>query len=88
MSDNYIGYFSQERHKPILLIDGELYLQDVSDKAYLKNFYMKIKEPKKITVIKNSDHCSNVFEHKGKIFYNKIVVNDIVKEIDLFLSEE
>lgn len=85
--DSFIDYFTQEWHKPFLIIDNELNLQGVNNEAYLTNFYMKIKEPKRLSIIKNSDHYSNVFEYKGRVLYNKTAVTGLVNEIDLWLRE-
>jgi pimeloyl-ACP methyl ester carboxylesterase len=85
--ENFIGYFTQERHKPFLIIDNELNLQGVNNEVYLTNLYVNVKGPKRLSIIKNSNHYSNVFEYKGRVFYNKIVVNDLVNEIDLWLRQ-
>lgn len=86
--DSFIGYFTQEWHKPLFIIDNELNLQGVNNEAYLTDFYLSIKEPKRLSIIKSSDHYSNVFEYKGRVFYNKIIVDTLVNEIDLWLKEE
>ncbi len=83
--DSYIDYFSQKGHKPIFLIDGEL--ETEKDRTYLKNYHLKIKEPKRYSTIKNSDHYGNTFMRKGIIFYNKKVIDDLASVIDSWLRK-
>jgi pimeloyl-ACP methyl ester carboxylesterase len=76
----YIPYFSQPSHKPLFLIDGER--EHKKDKIYLQNFYENITEPKKYLTVPNSDHYFNIEGFCGLNFYDKIVVDRAVDEID------
>lgn len=72
--EKHIAYFSQTHHKPLLLIDGER--ESAKDRAYLKNYYDKIEEPKSYLTIQNSDHYGNTWELGGFDLYDQGVMSD------------
>jgi hypothetical protein len=83
--EDYIEYFSQEGHKPVMLVDGELEAQE--DKLYLERFADIVTNPKKFVRLKRSDHYCNTAQSLGLVFYDKGVMNQLVHEIVQWLEQ-
>jgi pimeloyl-ACP methyl ester carboxylesterase len=83
--EDYLDYFSQKVHKPILLIDGEL--ESDKDKIYLQKAFDKLSEPKEYITIENSDHYFNTKNLDCFVFYDKKVISKAVNTIDRWISE-
>lgn len=85
---NYINDLSQEGHKPILLIDGQL--ESEADRIYLKEFYEAISEPKGYATIPSSDHYANTRSLPGRLhrlaLFDSRAVSQHVKAINRFLA--
>ncbi len=81
--ERFIPYFAKSLHKSFLLIDGER--ENTEDKEYLKNYFLRISEPKDYKTISNADHYLNTIGIKGVIFYDKKVIEEVVLIIDQWL---
>lgn len=81
----YKGYFSQNLHKPLLLIDGEL--ESEKDKLYLRNFFNGMTEPKRYITLKNSGHYCNTMSLLGSVLYDIKVINQTTNAIDRWRIE-
>lgn len=82
----YIHYFSQNWHKPLFLIDGEL--ESEKDKLYLRNFFNEITEPKKYITLAHADHYCNTMAFLSFAFYDKKTITQVINEIDRWIIRQ
>lgn len=80
--DNYVDYYAQRVHKPILLIDGEL--ENNYDKMYLKKLYEHLTPPCRYITFENVAHYHNTINWAGKalILYDPQAIDELVAFID------
>lgn len=84
--ENYMNYFSQNGHKPILLIDG--LLESEEDRTYLQALFEKMEEPKKYVSLEDADHYANIANFGSLVIYDRIIVNRLITEIQNWISNE
>lgn len=77
--NQYLPYFSQATHNPLLLIDGEL--EGDKDKLYLQNYFKQLAGNAKHITISGSDHYSNSLGFMGLNIYNWNTMNQTVSEV-------
>jgi dienelactone hydrolase len=82
----YLDYFSQPRHKPLLLMDGER--ESEADKAWLRLYYAKVAAPKMYATVSGVNHYLNTadFGFQGSILYDAAGAGVSVALIDRWLD--
>lgn len=84
--DSHVDYFTSDDHKPILLLDGAL--ENATDRAFLKELYDEMTEPKSYVTLENADHYANIASVGPFIFYDTRVLDDLVNTIDTWLTSD
>lgn len=85
--DNHKAYYAQERHKPVLLVDGDL--ENEQDQLFLKLFYEQLTPPTDYKTFKNVAHYHNTINWDGRslVLYDPQAINEIVDFIDNWILE-
>ncbi len=83
--ENYLDYFAQSDHTPILMIDGEL--ESVADQEFLAQIYEDMAGEKAYTTLDDADHYANVANVGPLIVYDETAVSQLIDEIDTYLQD-
>jgi pimeloyl-ACP methyl ester carboxylesterase len=82
--ENHLNYLSQPTHTPLLLLDGEL--EGKEDQQFMHEIFALISGSKKYVTLTKSDHYVNVSNFGALIIYDRSTLNQLLLEIDTFLS--
>lgn len=83
--DQYLPYFAQLDHKPILLIDGER--EGNADRQFLQAICDAMSEPKPCYTLARADHYANIANFGPVVVYDPPVIEALVDEINLWLDD-
>jgi pimeloyl-ACP methyl ester carboxylesterase len=83
--ENHLHYLSQPNHPPLLLVDGEL--EGREDQQFLQKIFSLTAGNKEYVTLTNADHYANVSNFGPLVIYDKVTVNQLIQELDTFLSK-
>lgn len=83
--ENHKDYFSDPRHIPTMLIDGELESHD--DKEFLKKVYYSMAGQKAYITLSDADHYANIANFGNLIIYDNKAVKQLLQEIHSFMQQ-
>ncbi len=83
--DEYVHYYAQDNHKPLLLVDGQL--EDEFDKVFLNDLYKKLTSPSDYRTFQNVAHYHNTINWDGGsiLLFDRHAVDELVDYIDSWL---
>lgn len=98
--ESYLERFSTNGHKPLMLVIGQREgdrtldvligkkpsIEAVENIHYIEEFFAKLRDPKKFVLLDQSDHYCNTAESLGLVFYDRVVMNQLVHEITSLLG--
>lgn len=84
--ENRMEYLSGCDHKPVLLIDGML--ESSKNHLFLQRIYDSMVEPKGYVTLPDADHYANVANFGPVVIYDRLVVAQLVYEIEAWLSQD
>ena len=82
--DYYWKYFRSKGHKPLMVVLGEC--DNPEGHKYVKHLFNHFVQPKKLALIKRSDHYLNTAQSLGLVFYDRAVARQIVDELVSWLD--
>jgi len=82
--ERHLEILSRSPHKPVLLMDGEL--ESEADRAYLRDYFERMAEPKTYVTVPRSNHYGNTVSGLGLALYDREVIARTVDEIARFLG--
>ncbi len=82
--ENHPSYFQNEKHVPILLIDGER--ESSKDHQFLRDAFQSMVGEKAYVTLDRADHYANIANLGALIIYDAQAVTQLVREIDKYLS--
>jgi pimeloyl-ACP methyl ester carboxylesterase len=82
--ENHLAYFSEDGHKPLLLIDGTL--ESEEDRLFLQQSCDAMVQPKRCITLAGVDHYTNVANWGSVVIYERGPMEQLVSSIDEWLS--
>ncbi len=81
---NYFDYFTSDKHKPLLILNGEL--EPAHARELLRGYHQRFSEPKGYVTIPHADHYLNVSAFHSINVYDARVMERTADELDRWLS--
>lgn len=77
-------YYESSDHKPLLVLLGER--DEPAGHEAVYDRFARLVEPRKLALIRRSDHYGNTAQSLGLVFYDRGVARQLVNEVDTWLQ--